>query len=127
MQNTLKTQDIQCDVSKKLGNLPFCVQIIINLTPLWGKTPKKLGFSTNHKQIFTKYLQFYMRFYKGIKVNISATTHTKKIVVALIYKINPVQITTITTENTKNLLNSVPHTIENIPFKRKIVRNSYLL
>ena len=56
-----------------------------------------------------------MWFYKGIKVNISATT--QKFVVALIYKINPVQITTITAENTENLLNSVPHTIENIQFK----------
>ena len=56
-----------------------------------------------------------MWFYKGIKVNISATT--QKFVVALIYKINPVQITTITTENTKNSLNLVPHTIENIQFK----------
>ena len=52
---------------------------------------------------------------QGYKVNISATT--QKIAVALIYKINPVQITTITAENTKNSLNSVPHTIENIQFK----------
>ena len=65
-----------------------------------------------------------MWFYKGIKVNISATT--QKFIVALIYKINPVQITTITAENTENSLNSVPHTIENIQFK-KIVRNSHLL
>ena len=35
-----------------------------------------------------------------------------KFIVALFYKINPVQITTIITENTENLLNSVPHTIE---------------
>ena len=42
--------------------------------------------------------------------------HTK-IAVALIYKINPVQITTITAENTKNSLNLVPNTIENIQFK----------
>ena len=54
-----------------------------------------------------------MWFYKGIKVNILATT--QKITVALIYKINPVQITTITAENTKNSLNS--NTIENIQFK----------
>ena len=51
-----------------------------------------------------------MWFYKGIKVNISATM--QKFAVALIYKTNPVQITTIIAENTKNLLNSVPHTIE---------------
>ena len=56
-----------------------------------------------------------MWFYQGIKVNISATT--EKFVVALIYKINPVQITKITAENTENLLNSVPHTVENIQFK----------
>ena len=64
-----------------------------------------------------------MWFYKGVKVNISATT--QKFIVALIYKINSEQITTITAENTKNSLNSVPHTIENIQFK--IVRNSQLL
>ena len=37
----------------------------------------------------------------------------QKFVVALIYKINPVQITTIIAENTENSLNLVPHTIEN--------------
>ena len=51
-----------------------------------------------------------MWFYKGIKVDISATM--QKFIVALIYKINPVQITTIIAENTENSLNSVPHTIE---------------
>ena len=76
---------------------------------------EKSGFSTNSKQIFAKYLLFYMWFYKGIKVNILATT--QKTTVALIYKINPVQITTIIAENTKNSLNSVPNTIENIQFK----------
>ena len=55
-------------------------------------------------------MQFYMWFYKGIKVNISATT--QQFIVALIYKTNPVQITTIIAENTENLLNSVPHTIK---------------
>ena len=64
-----------------------------------------------------------MWFYKGIKVNSSAITQT--IAVVLIYKINPVQITKITAENTENSLNSVPHTIENIQFKT--VRNSHLL
>ena len=57
-----------------------------------------------------------MWFYKGIKVNILATT--QKTAVALIYKINPVQITTIIAENTENSLNSVPNTIENIQFKK---------
>ena len=57
-----------------------------------------------------------MWFYNGIKVNILATT--QKVTVALIYKINPVQITTITAENTKNWLYSVPNTIENIQFKK---------
>ena len=51
-----------------------------------------------------------MWFYKGKIINISATI--QKFMVALFYKINPVQITTIVAENTKNLLNSVPHTIE---------------
>ena len=36
----------------------------------------------------------------------------QKFIVVLFYKINPVQITTIIAENTENLLNSVPHTIE---------------
>ena len=88
---------------------------------MWGENSEKSGFFTTIT-IFAKYLQFYMWFYKGIKVNISATT--QKFVVALIYK-NPVQITTITAENTENLLNLVPHTIENIQFK--IVRNSHPL
>ena len=35
-----------------------------------------------------------------------------KFIVALFYKINPVQITTIVAENTKHSLNLVPHTIE---------------
>ena len=38
---------------------------------------------------------------------------TQKFIVALFYKINPVQITTIIAENTENSLNTVPHTIEN--------------
>ena len=60
--------------------------------------------------IFAIFLQFYMWFYKGRSVNISATT--QKFVVALFYKINPVQITTIIAENTETSLNSVPHTID---------------
>ena len=64
-----------------------------------------------------------MWFYKGVKVNILATT--QKTTVALIYKINPVQITIIIAENTKNSLNSVSNTIENIQFK--IVRYFHLL
>ena len=116
MQNTLKTQDIQCDFSKKSGKFTILCTTIHKSNILVGETSEKSGFSTNCKQIFAKYLQFYMWFYKGIKVNISATT--QKIIVALIYKINPVQIITITAENTENLLNSVPHTIENIKFKK---------
>ena len=56
-----------------------------------------------------------MWFYKGIKVNISATT--QKFIVALIYKINPIQITTNIAENTENSLNLVTCTIENIQLK----------
>ena len=41
-----------------------------------------------------------MWFYKGIKVNISATM--EKFIVALIYKTNPVQVTIIIAENTEN-------------------------
>ena len=51
-----------------------------------------------------------MWFYKGKNVNIPATT--QNFIVALFYKINPVQNTTIVAENTENSLNSVPHTIE---------------
>ena len=51
-----------------------------------------------------------MWFCKGKIINIQATT--QNFVVALFYKINPVQNTTIIAENTENLLNLVPHTIE---------------
>ena len=64
-----------------------------------------------------------MWFYKGVKLNILATK--QKITVAQIYKINPVQITTIIAENTEKLLNSGCYTIQIIQFK--IVRNSHLL
>ena len=77
-----------------------------------GKILKNQNFPQSVKTIFAKYLQFYMWFYKGIKVNPSAIMQT--ITVALVYKINPVQITTITAENTKNSLYSVPHTIEKL-------------
>ena len=87
MQNTPKTQDIWSDCSEKLGNLPFVYEILTNLTYLWGKTLKNQDFLQT-VTIFAKYLQFYMWFYKGIKVNISATT--QKFIVALIYKIDPV-------------------------------------
>ena len=44
----------------------------------------------------------------------------QKFIVGLFYKINPVQITTIIAEKTKNSLNSVPHTIEiSIPIGEK--------
>ena len=106
MQNTPKTRDIQCDFSKKSGNLPFCMQKINNFNTFCeGKTPKNRDFLQQRQ-----FLQFYMWFYKGIKVNISATT--QKFIVALIYKTNPVQITTIIAQNTENSLNSVSHTIE---------------
>ena len=36
----------------------------------------------------------------------------QQFIVALFYKINPVQVTIIITENTENSLNPVPHTIE---------------
>ena len=56
-----------------------------------------------------------MWFYKGIKVNSLAITQT--LAVVLIYKINPVQITKTTAENTENSLNSVHHTIKINQFK----------
>ena len=51
-----------------------------------------------------------MWFYKGKNVNIPATT--QNFIVALFYKKNPVQITTIVAENTENSLSSVPYTVE---------------
>ena len=114
-----------CRILQKLGTFSvifpknweichFVYEILTDFNILVGENSEKLGFSTTIT-IFAKYLQFYMWFYKGIKVNISATA--QKFIVALIYKINPIQITTIIAENTENSLNSVPHTIENIQFK----------
>ena len=85
------------------------MQILTILTHLQRENSEKLGFPTT-VTIFTSYLQLYMWFYKCITVNILAIT--QKFVVALFYKINPVQITTIIAENTENSLNSVPHTID---------------
>ena len=81
LQNTLKTRDIWCDYSKKLGSSPFYMQNLNNSnTFCGGENSEKLGFSTS-VTIFAIYLWFYMWFYKGIKVNISATT--QKFIVAL--------------------------------------------
>ena len=51
-----------------------------------------------------------MWFCKGKIIKIQATTQI--FIVALFYKINPAQNTTIIAENTENLSNSVPHTIK---------------
>ena len=51
-----------------------------------------------------------MWFYKGKIVKIQATT--QNFIVALFYKIYPVQNTTIIAENTENSLNYIPHSIE---------------
>ena len=51
-----------------------------------------------------------MWFYKGKNIKIQATK--QNLIVALFYKIIPVQNTTIIAENTENSLNPVPHTIE---------------
>ena len=56
-----------------------------------------------------------MWLYKGIKLNILATK--QKTAVAQNYKINPIQITTIIAEYTKNSLNSVSYTIDIIQLK----------
>ena len=50
-----------------------------------------------------------MWFCKGKIIKIQATT--QNFILALFYKLNPAQNTTIIAENTKNLLNTVPHTI----------------
>ena len=54
--------------------------------------------------------------YQVINIKLQATT--KLFVVAIFYQVNPVQKTTVNTDITKNLLNSVPHT------NLKLVRNS---
>ena len=51
-----------------------------------------------------------MWFCKGKIIKIQATTQNS--VVALSYKLNPAQNTTIIAENAKNSLNSVPHIIK---------------
>ena len=56
-----------------------------------------------------------MLFYKGTNLNILATK--QKTAVAQNYEINPIQITTIIAEYTKNSLNSVSYTIDIIQFK----------
>ena len=77
---------------------------------------EKSGFSTNSKQIFAKYLLFYMWFYKGIKVNILATTQKN------CCSINLQNKSCTNNQNYcrkhRNSLNSVPNTIENIQFKK---------
>ena len=54
MQNTPKTEDIWCDFSKKLGNLPFLCTNTHNSNILVGENSEKSVFSTNHKQNFHK-------------------------------------------------------------------------
>ena len=51
-----------------------------------------------------------MWFCKGKIVKIQTTT--QNFIVALFYKLNPTQNTTIIAENTENSLNLVPHTIK---------------
>ena len=51
-----------------------------------------------------------MWFCKGKIIKIQATT--QNFIVALFYKLNPAQNTTIIAENTENSLNSVPRTIK---------------
>ena len=89
-----------------------------NSNILVGENSDKSEFSTKHKQIFRKISAILYVGLQGYKSKFLGY-HAQKITVVLIYKINPVQITTITAENTKNSLNSVPHTIENIQFKTK--------
>ena len=106
---TLKTQDTQCNFPKESGNSPFHVHSTDKSSKSVRENSKNLGFSTNRD--FSKIYCNFICGLTGIKnVNISAIT--QKFIVALFYKINPVQITTIVAENTKNSLNLVPHTIE---------------
>ena len=122
-QNTLINWDIRCDFPKNLEIHKLSIQLTSNLTICGEKTPKNWNFPQNGKKNFQQYLQTYMWFYKGVKLNILATK--QKTAVAQIYKINTIQISTIIAENTENLLNLASYTIEIIQFK--IVRNSHLL
>ena len=110
MQNTPKTQDTWDNYSKKSGNSRFCMHNTDKSNTFLRGNFDQLGFSTNH-DIFINFLQFYMWFYRGKTCNYFSC-HAQNLIVALFYKINPVQITTIIAENTKNSLNLVPHTIE---------------
>ena len=104
---------------QKIGKFAILCKNIHKSNILVGENSEKSGFSTNHKQIFTKYLQFYMWFYKGIKVNISATT--QKIIVALIYKINPVQITTKFLQKTPKFIKLGTSYNRKYPFKNNFL------
>ena len=44
VQNTPKTWDIWCNFSKKLGYLPFCVQILTDFNIPVGETQKNQDF-----------------------------------------------------------------------------------
>ena len=100
LQNTPKTRDTQYDFSEYLRNS----QVYMHNTDKSNKSTRE-----NH-DIFANFLQSYMWFCKGKIIKIQATT--QNFIVALFYKINPVQNTTIIAGNTENLVNSVPHTIE---------------
>ena len=94
-----------------------CKPAVLQQTWVPNSLPMRVNYVDYEPQVtgvnnFCKYLQFYMWFYKGIKVNSLAIA--QNISVVLIYKISPVQITTIIAENTENLLTSVPHTIEKL-------------
>ena len=102
LQNTPKTWDTQYDFSEYSGNS----QVYMHNT---DKSRPNKSTRENH-DIFANSLQSYMWFCKGKIVKNQATT--QNFIVALFYKINPVQNTTIIVRNTENLLNSVPHTIE---------------
>ena len=59
---------------QKIGKFAILCTNTHNSNILVGENSEKSGFSMNRKEIFVKYLQFCMWVYKGIKVNISATT-----------------------------------------------------
>ena len=52
---------------QKIGKFAILCTNTHNSNILVGENSEKSGFSMNRKQIFAKYLQFYMWVYKGIK------------------------------------------------------------
>ena len=115
-----------CRILRKLGTFGvifpknweirhFVYKILTDFNILVEGKLRKIGIFHNRNKFWQYDLQFYMWFYKGIKVNILATT---KIHCSInLQNKSWYKLPQIIAENTENSLNSVPHTIENIQLK----------